>query len=57
MYLCPNIDSGIGLPDVFSVYLGIGSPDIFSVLILIQESAHLMVQCPNIDFGIGSPDG
>jgi hypothetical protein len=47
----------MGSPDVFSVDLGIGSPDIFSVLILIQESAHLMVQCPNIDFGIGSPDG
>ena len=45
MYLCPNIDSRMG------------SPDVFSVLILIQEWAHLMVQCPNIDFGMGSPDG
>ena len=45
MVQCPNIDSGIG------------SPDVFIVLILIQESAHLMAQYPNIDSGIGSPDG
>ena len=45
MVQCPNIDSGIG------------SPDVFIVLILIQEWAHLMVKCPNIDSGIGSPDG
>ena len=44
MVQCPNIDSGIG------------SPDVFSVLILILEWAHLMVQCPNIDSGMGSPD-
>ena len=44
MLQCPNIDSGIG------------SPDVFSVLILIPESAHLMVQYPNIDSGMGSPD-
>ena len=45
MVQCPNIDSGIG------------SPDVFIVLILIQEWAHLMAQYPNIDFGMGSPDG
>ena len=45
MVQCPNIDSGIG------------SPDVFIVLILIQEWAHPMAQYPNIDFGMGSPDG
>ena len=44
MYLCPNIDSGMG------------SPDVSCVLILIPEWAHLMYLCPNIDSGMGSPD-
>ena len=45
MVQCPNIDSGIG------------SPDVFIVLILIQQLARLMAQCPNIDSGMDSPDG